>query len=66
MAFRRSKAFRGAAAPIPGDDGVAGLGLANARGLVEAHHGEISISNHGPGCRVLVRLPAARLTLATG
>lgn len=59
-------AFRGTAAPTPGDDGGAGLGLANARGLVEAHHGEISISNRGPGCRVLVRLPAARLPLATG
>ena len=59
-------AFRGTAARTPGDDGGAGLGLAIARGLVEAHHGEISISNHGPGCRVLVRLPAARLPLATG
>ena len=58
-------AFRGTAARTPGDDGGAGLGLAIARGLVEAHHGEISISNHGPGCRVLVRLPAARLPLAT-
>ena len=59
-------AFRGTPARTPGDDGGAGLGLAIARGLVEAHHGEISISNHGPGCRVLVRLPTARLPLVTG
>ncbi len=58
-------AFRGTAARTPGNDGGAGLGRAIARGLVEAHHGEISISNHGPGCRVLVRLPAARLPLTT-
>jgi signal transduction histidine kinase len=52
-------AFRGTAARTPGNDGGAGLGLAIARGLVEAHHGEITIENHSPGCRVLVRLPAA-------
>lgn len=53
-------AFRGTAARTPGDDGGAGLGLAIARGLVEAHRGEITIENDGPGCRVLVRLPATR------
>ena len=51
-------AFRGTAARTPGQDGGAGLGLAIARGLVEAHDGEISICNAGPGCRVEVRLPA--------
>ncbi len=51
-------AFRGTASRTPGEDGGAGLGLAVARGLVQAHHGEISIANDGPGCRVLVRLPA--------
>ena len=50
-------AFRGTTARTPGDGG-AGLGLAIARGLVEAHRGEISIVNDGPGCRVVVRLPA--------
>ena len=53
-------AFRGTAARTPDDEGGAGLGLAIARGLVEAHRGEITIENDGPGCRVLVRLPAAR------
>jgi len=51
-------AFRGTAARTPGDDGGAGLGLAISRGLVHAHRGEISITNAGPGCRVLVRIPA--------
>lgn len=35
----------------------AGLGLAIARGLVDAHHGRIGVHNHGPGCRFEVRLP---------
>lgn len=50
-------AFRGSAARTPGSDHGAGLGLAIARGLVEAHHGEITIANAGPGCQVSVRLP---------
>ncbi len=49
-------AYRGDAARTPGDGG-AGLGLAVARGLVEAHRGEISVRNEGPGCRFTVRLP---------
>ncbi len=57
-------AFRGTAARTPDDDGGAGLGLAIARGLVEAHHGEITIANAGSGCRVLVRLPTASRTAA--
>lgn len=50
-------AFRGSASRTPGSDHGAGLGLAISRGLVEAHDGEISIANAGPGCRVSVRLP---------
>ena len=49
-------AYRGDAARTPGDGG-AGLGLAVARGLVEAHHGRISVRNEGEGCRFTVRLP---------
>ncbi|MFC0433744.1 sensor histidine kinase KdpD [Kutzneria buriramensis] len=52
-------AFRGSAARTPSGDGGAGLGLAIARGLVEAHQGEIAARNHGPGCRFEVRLPIA-------
>lgn len=49
-------AFRGQAARTPGDGG-AGLGLAIAKGLVEAHDGELAVANVGPGCRFTVRLP---------
>jgi signal transduction histidine kinase len=51
-------AFRGEAARTPG--GGAGLGLAIARGIVEAHSGEIGVVNDGPGCRFFVRLPISR------
>jgi signal transduction histidine kinase len=37
----------------------AGLGLAIARGLVEAHGGTITVVNLNGGCRFSVRLPAA-------
>lgn len=52
-------AYRGDTARTPGDGG-GGLGLAVARGLVEAHHGVITVHNHGPGCRFTVRLPLHR------
>lgn len=56
-------AFRGSTARTPapsGHDPVgAGLGLAIAKGLVEAHRGRISARNHGLGCRFEVRLPLA-------
>ncbi len=48
-------AFRGEVARTPG--GGAGLGLAIARGIVEAHSGEIGVVNAGDGCRFVVRLP---------
>lgn len=51
-------AFRGAAGRSKADEGSGGgLGLAIVRGLVEAHHGEVSVSNVDQGCRFLVRLP---------
>jgi signal transduction histidine kinase len=49
-------AFRGDAARTPAVGG-AGLGLAIARGLVEAHSGEIDVRNEGAGCCFTVRLP---------
>jgi signal transduction histidine kinase len=49
-------AYRGDTARTPGDGG-AGLGLAIARGFVEAHHGEIAVRNEAGGCRFTVRLP---------
>lgn len=50
-------AYRGDAARSPG--GGAGLGLAIARGLVEAHAGDIAVVNEDDGCRFTVRLPLA-------
>lgn len=50
-------AFRGEAARTPVVDGGGGLGLAIARGIVEAHAGDIGVVNAGPGCRFYVKLP---------
>ncbi len=52
-------AYRGDAARTPGVGGGAGLGLAIARGFVEAHRGDIAVHNEGEGCRFTVRLPLA-------
>jgi signal transduction histidine kinase len=52
-------AFRGEPARTTADDQGGGLGLAIARGIVEAHSGAITVVNHGPGCRFEVRLPLA-------
>ncbi|WP_043619768.1 sensor histidine kinase [Nonomuraea candida] len=52
-------AFRGEAARTPTAAGGAGLGLAIAQGIVEAHDGTIGVVNDGPGCRFEIRLPLA-------
>jgi signal transduction histidine kinase len=54
-------AFRGTHARTPDRSGTTGggLGLAIAKGLVEAHRGRIGVRNHGEGCRFEVRLPLA-------
>ncbi|MGD0699996.1 MAG: HAMP domain-containing sensor histidine kinase [Trebonia sp.] len=53
-------AFRGESARTPDPSGGAGLGLSIARGIVEAHAGEITVRNTGPGCQFLITLPLAR------
>jgi signal transduction histidine kinase len=50
-------AYRGDAARSPGVESGAGLGLAIARGFVEAHRGDIVVRNEPGGCRFIVRLP---------
>ncbi len=52
-------AYRGDPARTPGAAAGAGLGLAIARGFVEAHRGDIAVRNEGDGCRFTVRLPLA-------
>ncbi len=49
-------AFRGDAERGRGDEG-GGLGLAIAKGLVEACSGDIAVDNHSEGCRFTVTLP---------
>ncbi|QTE31016.1 sensor histidine kinase [Pengzhenrongella sicca] len=51
-------AWRGSHARTPGADIGAGLGLAIVKGIVEAHRGTVAVSNHAPGCRFVVRIPA--------
>jgi signal transduction histidine kinase len=49
-------AFRGDAARTRDRSG-GGLGLAIAKGLLEAHAGSIQVSNRADGCRFVVTLP---------
>jgi len=52
--------YRGAAARTPGAESGAGLGLAIARALTEAHGGRLVVQNAGPGCRFELTLPQRR------
>jgi signal transduction histidine kinase len=62
VAFRGEAARTRTAEPAAEERGAraagAGLGLAVARGLVEAHRGRIAVENAGPGCRFVIRLPS--------
>lgn len=51
--------WRGSADRTP-DDGGAGLGLAIARGVVEAHAGTLAVANVPGGCRFEMALPPGR------
>jgi signal transduction histidine kinase len=53
-------AFRGESARTPGPQQGGGLGLSIARGIVEAHSGQIAVRNTGPGCQFVIRIPLAR------
>jgi signal transduction histidine kinase len=53
------RAYRGDAARSPGAEAGAGLGLAIARGLVEAHGGSLSVANEDGGCCFTVSLRSA-------
>jgi len=50
-------AFRGETARTPGPGEGAGLGLSIARGIIEAHCGQIAVHNAGRGCQFVIRLP---------
>src|SRR5450755_562126 len=50
-------AFRGETARTPGPTEGAGLGLSIARGIIEAHAGQIAVRNAGTGCQFMIRLP---------
>ena len=47
--------------PHPRPATGAGLGLSIARGIVEAHSGQIAVQNIGPGCQFVIRLPLAEV-----
>jgi signal transduction histidine kinase len=51
--------FRGQTARTPVTGQGAGLGLSIARGIIEAHSGQIAVHNAGSGCQFVLRLPLA-------
>lgn len=56
--------FRGDPARTPGHAG-GGLGLAIARGVVEAHRGVVSVVNEADGARFTVQLPLAQVPIGS-
>jgi signal transduction histidine kinase len=51
--------FRGETARTPVTGEGAGLGLSIARGIIEAHRGQIAVRNVAGGCQFTIRLPLA-------
>ncbi len=51
--------YRGTTARTPDEHSGAGLGLAIARALAEAHGGTLDVANHGAGCRFTLTLQRA-------
>ena len=51
--------FRGDPARTPGADAGSGLGLAIVKGIAEAHGGQVTVENRGPGCRFTILLPGS-------
>jgi signal transduction histidine kinase len=57
VAWQGSTARTPGALDAPPAGAGAGLGLAIVKGIVEAHLGQVAVTNHDPGCRFLVTLP---------
>jgi signal transduction histidine kinase len=51
--------FRGETARTPATGEGAGLGLSIARGIIQAHRGQIEARNTGSGCQFVISLPLA-------
>ena len=51
--------FRGETARTPATGEGAGLGLSIARGIIQAHRGQIEVRNAGNGCQFIISLPLA-------
>jgi signal transduction histidine kinase len=51
--------FRGETARTPATGEGAGLGLSIARGIIQAHRGQIEVCNAGSGCQFIISLPLA-------
>ena len=49
--------FRGETARTAATGEGAGLGLSIARGIIQAHRGQVGVANAGHGCQFVIRLP---------